>query len=122
MIRRIVACASVVFALALTGCNVSDVGYVEIKTVPVSASQPVLYLDSVKLDPIHNGVAVLKQRTGTVRLQLDSGGTPGAVVCEAVVRKDRITSLTLSVLDRPPRCQCANNARTDPASNKTCVS
>src|SRR5207237_208912 len=54
----------------LAGCDpVGDMGYVEIKTVPVSAvSSPSLYLDTVKLDPLKKGVAVLRQRVGTARL------------------------------------------------------
>ena len=39
---------------------------------------------------------------------------------ELVVKKDRITSIT--ILDRPPRCQCRNAAGTDPPANRTCVS
>ena len=40
-------------------------------------------------------------------------------LCELVVKKDRITTIT--ILDRPPRCQCRNAAGTDPPANRTCV-
>jgi hypothetical protein len=103
--------------LALAGCNLSsDAGYVEIRTVPLNARPPVFYLDGAKLDPVRKGVAVLKQRTGTAKLFADGVGGQVAL-CEIAVRKNRITTVTVSVLDRPPRCQCRNTDR-----KKACVS
>jgi len=103
--------------LMLAGCNLpGDTGYVEIRTVPLTARPPVLYLDAAKLDPVQKGVAVLKQRTGTAKLFADGSGGQVAL-CDIAVRKNRITTVTVSVLDRPPRCQCRN---TD--NNKACVS
>jgi hypothetical protein len=108
---------AVAAGLVLAGCNFpGDTGYVEIRTVPVNARPPALYLDSAKLDPLQKGVAVLKQRAGTAKLFADSSGGHVAL-CEIAVRKNRITTVTVSVLDRPPRCQCRN---TD--SKKACAS
>jgi hypothetical protein len=106
--------------LALAGCNIpGDVGYVEIKTVPTSPrTSPSLYLDQTKLDPIKKGVAVLRQRPGTAKLAAEAGSGQLAVLCEVVVKKNRITTVTVSVLERPPRCQCANPA----GKSKTCLS
>jgi hypothetical protein len=107
---KLAGATAIVTLLALAGCIPGDSGYVEIKTVPVSTrSTPPLYLDQVKLDPIRKGVAVLKQRAGTATLASDVGGGHRAVLCEIVVRKDRITSVTVSVLERPPRCHCRNS-------------
>lgn len=102
---------------ALAGCNLpGDTGYVEIRTVPANATRlPILYLDAVKLDPVQKGTAVLKQRTGTTKLMADGVGGQ-IVLCDIAVRKNRITTVTVSVLERPPRCQCRNTA------NKACVS
>ena len=49
--------------LALTACNFdADMGFVEIRTVPVAAPAPTaLYLDSEKLEPLRKGSAVLRQ-------------------------------------------------------------
>ena len=107
-------------ALALAACDPrGDVGYVEIKTVPVSAvSAPRLYLDQVKLDPLKKGVAVLRQRVGTARLATDGGGGELFKLCDIAVKKNRITTVTISVLERPPRCQC----RASGGKDKTCVS
>jgi hypothetical protein len=107
-------------AAALAACDpVGDVGYVEIKTVPVSpAVPPSFYLDTVKLDALKKGSAVLRQRVGTAKLASDTGGGHLAYLCDIVVKKNRITTVTVSVLERPPRCQC----RTGPGGDKACVS
>ena len=92
---------------ALAGCiGDSDVGYVEIRTVPVAMGmQSALYLNSVKLDPIRNGVAVLREPVGSTDLQMGSDGGSLATLCSVTVRKNRLTTVTVSVLSRPPRCQ-----------------
>jgi hypothetical protein len=108
---------AVAIAVALAGCNpAGDIGYVEIRTTPTTSRAPAFYLDAVKLDPVQKGVAVLKQRIGTAKLIAESVGGQ-VVLCEVAVRKNRITTVTVSVLDRPPRCQCRNVG-----PNKACVS
>jgi len=98
----------------------ADVGYVEIKTVPVASVAPTaLYIDSAKLGPIKDGSAILQERVGTLRLQSDGLAGSLAPLCDIVVKRNRITTVTVSVLDRPPRCQCRFN-RTDQA--RACVS
>jgi hypothetical protein len=85
----------------------SDVGYVEIKTVPVApVTQTALYIDSTKLAPIKQGSAILQERVGTLRLQADGLAGALAPLCDIVVKRNRITTVTISVLERPPRCQC----------------
>ncbi len=107
-------------ALALTACTTKDSGYVEIKTVPV-ANNATLYLNSVRLDPLKNGSAVLRQNVGTAKLAADGPGGKVAL-CDLVVRKNRITTVTVSVLERPPRCQCRGSAGgTDASGGRSCV-
>ena len=107
MRRRALGLGVALMLPALSGCiGESDVGYVEIKTVPVSfGSQSAIYLNSVKLDPLKNGVAVLRERVGTVEIQTGSDGGSLSVLCSVNVRKNRLTTVTVSVLSRPPRCQ-----------------
>jgi hypothetical protein len=108
--RSAIPAGAVVGAGMLAACQFADdAGYVEIRTVPVSPSvaPPPLYLDTVKLDAPKKGVAVLRQRVGIAKLATEGGGHL-AVLCDVVVRKNRVTTVTLSVLDRPPRCQCRN--------------
>ena len=98
-----------------------DVGYVEIKTVPVAAAIA-LYLNSVKLDPLKNGTAVLRQTVGTAKLATEGSDGRLAMLCEIEVRKNRITTVTVSVLDRPPRCQCRNSGATaNMPGGRSCV-
>ena len=85
----------------------SDVGYVEIKTVPIApVTQTALYIDSTKLAPIKQGSAILQERVGTLRLQADGLAGALAPLCDIVVKRNRITTVIISVLERPPRCQC----------------
>jgi hypothetical protein len=120
MLRAIAAAmlASIV-AACIPG---DDSGYVEIRTVPTSASAPVLFLDAERLGPVRSGNAVLKQRVGTMKLQGEAPGGQLAVLCDVVIQKDRITTVTLSVLERPPRCQCRNARTTDGARSRACIS
>jgi hypothetical protein len=105
----------------LAACDLGGgFGYVEIKSTP--AAPPVaLYLDSVKLEPIRNGNAVLRQKVGTVKLQADGDGGQLAVLCNIEVRKNRITTVTVSLVTRQPRCQCGRTSGTDAAANRTCI-
>ena len=106
-------------ALVLAACQpTGDVGYVEIRTVPILSNVvgPTLYLDTFKVEPPKKGSAVLAQRVGTVKLATDGAGGL-LLLCEIAVKKNRLTTVTISVLERPPRCQCRNNG-----ANRACVS
>lgn len=107
--------------LGLAACKFdSGAGYVEIKAVPASAAVP-LYLDSVKLEPLRNGNAVLRGKVGMTRLQSDFEGGQLALLCNIEVRRNRITSVTVSVTNRHPRCQCARTGGTDAPAVRTCI-
>ena len=113
------AAALCLAAVAVAGCN--DVGYVELKSVPRGGLGPALYLDSERIDPPHDGLAVLKQGVGTLKLQAEQGGGKLSVLCEIQVRKDRITTVTVSMLERPPRCLCARPSGTDARARRLCL-
>lgn len=107
--------------LGLAACNIdSGMGYVEIKAVPATAALP-LYLDTVKLEPLRNGNAVLRQKAGTAKLQADLDGGPLSVLCTIEVRKNRITSVTVSLMSRQVRCQCGRASGTDSAASRICI-
>jgi hypothetical protein len=99
--------AALAVPLTLAACSDSGVGYVEI--------------DTVKLEPLRNGVGVLRQKVGTTKLQVDSEGGQLALLCNIVVQKNRITTVTVSVASRQPRCQCGRNGAADTPSSRTCV-
>jgi hypothetical protein len=118
----LLASVAVVGAVIVACRPSADVGYVEIKTVPSALPiHTALYLDSTKLAPIKNGNAVLRQRVGTLKLQADGFAGTLAPLCSIVVAKDRITTVTISVLERPPRCQCRFISH-DAATAQACVS
>jgi hypothetical protein len=118
--RRLAAVCGLI--LALSGCNHTDVGYVEIKTTSSMVAAPALYLDADKLAPFRDGASVLRQRVGERKLQADLESGKVAL-CTIVVKKNRLTSVTISLLDRPPRCNCVRaGAPTDKPSEKTCIS
>jgi hypothetical protein len=105
---------------ALAGCIPDGDGFVQIKTVPVAAvTQPALYLDSVKLEPLKKGEAVLSRKAGTTKLQAEGAGGQLTPLCEIVVKKNRITTVTVSIVERPPRCQCSHNATAQ--ANRMCI-
>lgn len=108
----------------LAGClQEGDTGFVQIKAVPTLAGSPLsLYLDDAKLKPLKNGEALLAQKAGTSKLQVEAGGGQLAPICEIVVSKNRITTVTVSTISRPPRCQCSHAAGQGAQGNRTCVS
>jgi hypothetical protein len=117
----LIASIAVVGAVIVACRPSGDAGYVEIKTVPSATMRTALYLDSVKLAPIKNGSAILRQSVGTLKLQADGFGGTIAPLCSIVIAKDRITTVTISVLERPPRCQCRFISH-DAATAQACVS
>jgi hypothetical protein len=70
--------AALLLLSTLWGCTPRDTCYVEIRTVPTATQTAALYLDKVniKLDPLKNGTAVLRQPIGTAQLAA-SGPTSG---------------------------------------------
>jgi hypothetical protein len=44
-----------------------------------------------------------------------------AVLCNVDVKKNRITSITVSAAGRQPRCQCSRTGGTDAAGNRICI-
>jgi len=117
--RRLPFCA--LWIAMLAACTPKDVGFVEIKTFPVATPATMLYLDSVKLEPLKSGSAVLRQQVGTAKLAVEAGGGQMALLCDIVVRKNRITTVTISLLERPPRCQCRNTAVVEPPAVRSCI-
>src|SRR5256885_10480214 len=110
---RALVVASVLLAQASSCQPTGDVGYVEIRTVPTASNvvPPSLYLDTLKVEPSKKGTTILTQRVGTTRLATDGAGGQ-LPLCEIVIKKNRITTITISVLERPPRCQCRNGGST----------
>jgi hypothetical protein len=107
-------------AMAVVGACQNDTGYVEIRTSPASLSAlPALYLDSVKVEP-RKGTTVLRHPVGTTKLQIDAGGQL-ILLCDVVVKKNRITTVTLALIDRPLRCQCRSDVTAEQRGGRVCI-
>jgi hypothetical protein len=108
-------------ALILMSCSADQgTGYIEIKTVPASAAV-ILYVDAVKLDPIRNGNALVRQRVGMAKLQADGDGINLSLLCNVEVKKNRITTVTISAITRQLRCQCNRSSGTETGALRTCI-
>ena len=95
VIGLLAASLCIVGAAVIVARPSSDVGYVQINTVPIAPlTQAVFYLDSIKLDPIRQGSALLRKHVGTVTLQASGLGGAMAPLCTIEVRRDRITTVT----------------------------
>ena len=106
------ATSAMIVGAAIIALRPNDVGYVEIKTVPVaSVTQTGLFFGSTKLSPIKNGDAILRQPVRKPKLQAAGALGSLAPLCDIVVMRNRVTTVTVSVLERPPRCQCRFSSR-----------
>ncbi len=118
---RSVAGGVALLTLGLTSCQVDGgEGYVEIKAVPASAAVP-LYLDQVKLEPLRNGNALLRRKSGTTKLETGLDASKLAPLCTIEVRKNRITSVTVSVTGSVARCQCGRSSGAQTGPERTCI-
>lgn len=122
--RAVAWTAGGLVAALLAGCIPGEEsGFVQIKTVPTLAGAALaFYLDDAKLEPLKNGEALLAHKTGTSKLQVEAGGRQLASLCEIVVGKNRITTVTILTVSRPPRCQCSHTVGQGAQANRTCVS
>src|SRR5262245_42377049 len=116
-----VACAALLVA-ALTACKQQDgSGFVQVKTVPASViTPPPPYLDSDQIEQLKKGETILSRRSGTSRLQVEGPGGQMFPLCDIVVKKNRITTVTVSIIERPPRCQCSHSA-VGSQPGRTCI-
>jgi hypothetical protein len=118
----LMASAAIVAGI-IAACRPSgEVGYVQINTVPTApVTAAALYLDATKLAPIRQGSALLRQPVGTLKLEAEAFGGGRAAICDIVVKRNRITTVTVSVLERPPRCVCRFSGNAE-ANGHACVS
>ena len=57
-----------------------------------------------------------------MKLQAEGDGGSLALLCNVVVQKNRITSVTMSMTSRQARCQCGRNSvGSDAPPGRTCI-
>ena len=96
---------ALVFALImpLAACGEEQTGYVEVRIVPASFPTNALLLDSKPLRPTR-GIALVRRNVGTAKLEVERRRDEYAKLCEMPVRKDRVTTVTISPQGGSLRC------------------
>jgi len=103
------------------GCDSGETGYIQLRVLPVSAgAATALYLDGDKLDFSRGPTVTLQFKTGKLELKsIDSTWAPA--ICTILVRKDRISALTVMGAQAPPKCICEIRAAESSASAVVCT-
>jgi hypothetical protein len=107
--------------LLLSGCDKGGIGYVPIRVSPPDAAAAIsLYLDAARLDFSRGPLVTLQFKTGRLALKsVDSTWAP--TICSILVRKDRISALTVVAGRYPPRCVCEIRAPESDANAVVCA-
>ena len=107
--------------LLLGGCDAQDTGYVQIQLArPGPAGAPPLFLDGARLDFARAPHVVMQFRTGRISLKTsDSAWSPA--ICRVVVRKNRISVLSVAAAETPPRCLCQIRAAESTPAETVCT-
>ena len=93
-------------------------GSVRIKVIPAKPTQaPEVYLGSDKLDLLRSDN--LEVAVGSVAIT-GSGYFPDKY-CTLVVRKNRVTNVTLMLNQTPPRCVCGQRDPNSATDKPTCI-
>ena len=103
------------------GCDKGELGYVQIRLAPASAAATIdLYLDGRKLDFSRQPSVTLRLETGKLVLKSsDSAWAPA--ICSVLVRKDRISALTVTATINGLRCVCEIRASESDTSAVVCA-
>jgi len=107
--------------VVMTGCDNGETGYVQLRVMPANATaSTTLYLEGVWLDFSRGPTVTLQFKTG--RLALTAiGSTRAPPLCNIVVRKDRISALTVMAAQTPPKCVCEIRATERDANAVVCT-
>jgi hypothetical protein len=107
--------------VVMTGCDNGETGYVQLRVMPANATvATALYLEGVRLDFSRGPTVTLQFKTG--RLALTAiGSTRAPTLCNIVVRKDRISALTVVAGQTPPKCVCEIRATESDANAVVCT-
>ncbi len=98
------------------GCSKKTIG-------PPDSFEDSSRVKRLSVKPIRKGRIILREPVGTLKLRADDLARSLAPLCDVVVMKNRITTVTISVLEQPPRCLCRFNGTDSKATvDHTCVS
>ena len=120
--RRLAAYAGTLLALGLASCDVDDgVGLCRDQGRSALGRGSALSRRGQARAAPQRQRRCCARRSARAKLQTDVDGGQLALLCNIEVKKNRITSVTVSVMSRQPRCQCGRPSGTDAAANRTCI-
>ena len=107
--------------MTLAACENKDTGHVQLQLLPPSATATAtLYLDGKKLDFSRGSNIVMRFAIGRISLKaIDS--VFSSSICTVVVRKNRLSILTVMATENPPRCICQIRAPDSTAGELVCT-
>lgn len=115
--RRLTGMAAVALLGIICACD-SGNGYVNVRLVsPVRPDRP-LYVGSTVVAGL--GDRVIRQKVGTTTLNSGGGWGSNKVYCKLQVGKDRITIVTVRLVNGEPRCECATRAKESTPNELIC--
>ena len=121
--RRVRAVFMSVFlaGITLAACENKDTGHVQLQLLPPSATTTAtLYLDGKKLDFSRGSNTIMRFSIGRISLKaIDS--VFSSSICTVVVRKNRLSILTVMATENPPRCICQIRAPDSTPSELVCT-
>src|SRR5690349_17765833 len=98
--------AALAVTTLLLGCREDEIGHVQLQVLPATAAATTnLYLDGVKLDFSRGATVLMRFAAGTISLKTANAYFTPAI-CKIVIRKDRLSVLSVMVAEMPPRCAC----------------
>jgi hypothetical protein len=101
-LARILATSIILGAPGLTGCDGQDTGYVDIALASGVPAERPLYVGSTPVSG--HGHILLHRSVGTVSLK--NRAWFGDEYCQIRVRKDRLTTVTVRIVNQRPHCEC----------------
>lgn len=101
--RSRIPVAVAALALLAAGCKEQGSGYVELRFAP-SLQRPTVLLGGKEVSAARGGSVVVKRGVGTAKLEFERRKDERVSLCEVNVRKDRVTTVTLSPQGGTLRC------------------
>lgn len=93
-------------------------GYVSIRLVSAIIPNHPIYVGSTPI--VGLGDRVVQQKVGTVALNNGARWGDNKSFCKLEVRKNRITIVTVKLVNGEPRCECATRAKESTQSELVC--
>src|SRR4051812_24399696 len=92
-----------IIGLALVCCSDNRGGYVRIRLMSMIDPQNAVYLGEAPL--FGTGDRIIQEKVGRISLTNGRSWGSGKTYCDLQVRKDRITIVTVQVVNSQPRCE-----------------